>query len=502
VSPGSVQPPPQPSGQLDVDHDGAADAQDCAPKDPAIHPGASDLPDLSFVDSNCDGIDGTLGDAIFVSPNGADGGTGTKDSPKRQIQAAVDTVKAGVGRYVVVAAGTYQPFEAATGVSVYGGYRPGTWLRSSSQTTLISGSPEGILADGTTGVVLQSLSVKATSDVAHRSAYGIRVIDGSAITLQRVSVTAGSALAGAAPGGTGIRGSDGRSGASADPATCGLSRPATCGGRGGAGGSPQSSGGDGGAGAEPGYFAAQPGGGPHGGAGGKNGDPGQPGGTGGDGPNGEPGAGGLAGSAVVASASGASGGRGVSGVGGTGGGGGSGGGGGGGDCFFCVYGPDSNGGGGGGGGGTGAGPGGGGAGGAGSFGIYLYGSIAVVQSSSIAAGSGADGANGGKGASGGFGGGRGYGGAADLAEVGRGGRGGLGGYGGAGGGGGGGAGGPSIGIFKGPGSKVTVRDSKIDTGAPGSGGQGGPGGGGLLGGPNGPAGENGKPGIAADVYPS
>lgn len=116
-SPATARPPSPASVQQDADHDGTADAQDCASRDPAVHPGAPDLPDLSFIDSNCDGIDGTEANAIFVSPSGDDGATGTKDRPKRQIQAAVDTVKAGVGRYVLVAAGTYKPFETATGAT-------------------------------------------------------------------------------------------------------------------------------------------------------------------------------------------------------------------------------------------------------------------------------------------------------------------------------------------------------------------------------------------------
>ena len=62
---------------------------DCAPASASIHPGAPDLPDLGFVDSNCDGIDGTEKDAIFVSPNGNDGNPGTKSQPKREVQAAV-----------------------------------------------------------------------------------------------------------------------------------------------------------------------------------------------------------------------------------------------------------------------------------------------------------------------------------------------------------------------------------------------------------------------------
>src|SRR3954447_1584536 len=71
-------PPPPPPAPTDRDGDGVADAQDCGPTDPAIKPGASDAPDLAFVDSNCDGIDGTEKSAIFVAPLGKDTNAGTK----------------------------------------------------------------------------------------------------------------------------------------------------------------------------------------------------------------------------------------------------------------------------------------------------------------------------------------------------------------------------------------------------------------------------------------
>ena len=93
--PAAPSPLPAPPSALDSDGDGTLDGQDCAPHDASIHPGATDLPDLFFVDSNCDGIDGTADNAVFASPTGNDMNPGTKDKPKRQIQAAV--VAAAIG---------------------------------------------------------------------------------------------------------------------------------------------------------------------------------------------------------------------------------------------------------------------------------------------------------------------------------------------------------------------------------------------------------------------
>jgi hypothetical protein len=505
VAPRAPNPAPAPpttttpASPVDSDGDGIADDKDCAPHDMAIHPGALDLPDLSFVDSNCDGIDGTEADAIFVSAAGNDANPGTKARPSREIQTAIDAVKAGVGRYVLVAGGSYKHVRVATGISIYGGYDPSNWSRrSTSLKTAITDSPEGILADGATRVVLQLLAVQG-QDKYGRSSYGIRAINGSALTVQRVTVTAGPATIPSVQGADGDPGVNGARGENGHKGFCsGDGDGDYQGGKGGANGY-AGAGGDGGegGGADDGF----PGKGPLGGAGGKSGNPGQAGGTGGDGLNGDPGRGGYGGAGIGATAAGPGGGRGGSGDGGIGGSPGSGGGGGGGqESLIYVMDDRGNGGGGGGGAGAGGGAGRGGEGGAGSFGVYLFDSILVVESSAITAGDGAAGANGGNGARGGYGGSRGYGGAYCLSRIGRGGRGGIGGNGGPGGGGGGGAGGPSIGIFKGGTSRATLTDSTITIGKGGAGGLGGTGGGGVLGGPNGGTGENGKQGVAVKIY--
>src|SRR5262249_51744579 len=91
-----------------ADSDGAAapHAQDCAPKNASIHPGASDKPDVGFVDSNCDGIDGTAAKSIFVTPKGVDTNSGTREQPKKTVAAAVAAAAAD-DLAVLVAAGTY-----------------------------------------------------------------------------------------------------------------------------------------------------------------------------------------------------------------------------------------------------------------------------------------------------------------------------------------------------------------------------------------------------------
>jgi hypothetical protein len=487
----------------DRDGDGVGNARDCAPRDPAIHPGAADAPDLRFTDSNCDGIDGTARDAIFVAPDGTDGDPGTRAHPKREISAAVAAALP-ERKDVYAAAGTYRRVEAATGVGIYGGYEPGTWARRADLVTLIVGSPEGVLAQAATRVVLQLLRVQGTTNQVNvpggTSFYGIRALAGAGLTLQRVTVTARSGQ----PAGDGARGSDGANGGpggNGRNGQCDGSTPGA-GGRGGDG----ASGRDGGAGGRGGHDTGGIAGFGLDGADGLFGAPGGEGGPGedpgGDGGNGLPGASGAdgtdgAGGSLPASQgpawSGANGAHGVAGTLGNGGGGG--GGGGGQQCFLCDNGSGNGGGGGGGAGGGGEGGGGGGAGG-GSFGLYLHDSaVRLRDDSTITPGDGGSGGRGGDGGSHGLGGGGGGGATYCSDEIGEGGDGGPGGFGGHGGGGGGGTGGPSVGILKAAGSRATLSaDSVVQFGTAGSGGPGGAGGTGTGG-----AGAAGIAGATADT---
>lgn len=83
-----------------------------------------DYPDSLGLDSNCDGIDGEIGNAIFVSrTTGFDGHDGSLSNPKRTIQAGIDAAVAQGKRDVFVAGGFYrEQIVLATGVGVHGGY--------------------------------------------------------------------------------------------------------------------------------------------------------------------------------------------------------------------------------------------------------------------------------------------------------------------------------------------------------------------------------------------
>jgi hypothetical protein len=224
----------------------------------------SDVPDLHFKDTNCDGIDGNVRRAVFVAPDGNDASPGTKARPLRTLAAAV-RLAAVRHRDVYAALGTYDEgsgLRLAAGVSIYGGYSR-TWKRSASLKTIVFGKPQAILGENVHGVTLQLLRVQGSAAPGvDASVYGIRLA-GSSVRLDHVAVSAGDAVPGPDGPSAGPAGADGARGESSGGAAT-VAPPAPGGGGpgfgGGAGGvSPWCcmSGADGG-----------PGGGPAGGAGG------------------------------------------------------------------------------------------------------------------------------------------------------------------------------------------------------------------------------------------
>jgi len=414
---------------------------------------AGDEPDVMFRDTNCDGIDGDVERAIFVSPRGNDRSPGTRAMPKRTLAAAIAMARMATPvKSVYAALGTYaESVTLAPGVNLYGGYNDeDNWSRAASNPTEIeSPSALGLTAQNLlVATEVQLFTVRAQAATAPgESSYGVRVLGSTGPVLFR------NCLLTSSDGGDGTDGADGTGGASASGSSspCGAN-----GGGGGGGGSGNRGGSMGGAGAQVAGGAAAGGGG--GGGGGSSctdscrrnngaaGGTGLPGGNGINGAAGDPtGQVNMAGVYVPRASA-----RGSDGA--AGGGAGGGGGGGGtevsrscGGSIFNPCRPRSGGGGGTGGGGGCAGTAGtGGTGGGGSFAIISLSSQVRLEGCRMQTGLGGRGGRGGNGGSGGSGGAGSGGGDSGCECTGIGGTGGAGGAGGAAGSGGGGPGGPSV----------------------------------------------------------
>jgi hypothetical protein len=164
-------------------------------------PGAADKPDLGFVDSNCDGIDGDKAAAIFVAPGGSDANDGSFGHPMATVAAAV---VAGLAAHkdVYVAAGTYDGkvsiLGSTGGIGIYGGYDPGTWTRSAANVTTLQ-APHQVVTVAVPGIVLQMLTIKGIYEGS--TSYGIRAWNHGGFALSRVTVEP-------APGGNGSDGAN------------------------------------------------------------------------------------------------------------------------------------------------------------------------------------------------------------------------------------------------------------------------------------------------------
>ncbi|MBN1946857.1 MAG: hypothetical protein JW797_14380 [Bradymonadales bacterium] len=103
-----------------------------------------DVPDGT--DANCDGVDGNVSVALFVSKIGTPSGPGTLDEPFDSIQSAIDAAAPGSGiRDIYVASGVYsENLVLRGGVSVYGGYSLDFTYRDplSNPTTIFGVQPD------------------------------------------------------------------------------------------------------------------------------------------------------------------------------------------------------------------------------------------------------------------------------------------------------------------------------------------------------------------------
>ena len=422
-----------------------------------------DVPDATFTDDNCDGIDGDVERAVFVAVTGDDFNAGTREAPFRTIQHGIDRAVALADKdHVYVSEGTYaEAIVLSDGVSVWGGYSAANdWERAASHAVvidvpdIITLNQVGVEANGLVSpTVLGDVEVRTNfAPRSHVTQYALHGSGSPGLAIERCRLFAARGSAGR-NGSDGSNGSNGENGGTGGQGDC--QGPIT-----GAGGSPGNNsgvalrrGGRGGEGGAEGANAGEDGEDGGGGATGGNGGAGGP--EGGNGSNGSIGSAGTAGAnGAAGSASGSisatywAAGNGANGVDGTHGhGGGAGGGGGGQGGPFVNDGSGNGGGGGGEGGGAGA-HGNLGTGGGGSIGCFLHDSTgAEIRDSLIESATGGPGGGGGNGGSGGTGGNGGAGASLCPDEIGEGGDGARGGNGGRGGHGGGGAGGISCSIL-------------------------------------------------------
>ena len=180
---------------VDVDGDGhfvGCDAYvtvraDCDDGNPAVGSHPEILGD--GVDQDCDGPEPTAADRriIYVSATtGSDAAPGTMAMPVQSLDHAIDLAVASkvgtvaVRRFLFIAAGDYTIGSTLLdgGISLYGGYDPGTWATSAQQTNITGTSDIGFhLASNTDGNTLQKLHFTGPSSTAVAAGGAAAVVD-------------------------------------------------------------------------------------------------------------------------------------------------------------------------------------------------------------------------------------------------------------------------------------------------------------------------------------
>jgi hypothetical protein len=189
-----------------VSGDGAAGESGASGDGPPICVSTgSDDPDGEFVDSNCDGIDGDLTRAVFVSPDGSDGADGSLAQPLRHIDDAIE-LAAGSERDVYVCNGTYtETVTITTPIAIYGGYDCANGGRRTKDRAIVR--PDRGLAlsvQSVTGTVhVERLAFRSADAVSPgESSQAGSIVASSNVVLSRVEFSAGKGAEGApgAPG--------------------------------------------------------------------------------------------------------------------------------------------------------------------------------------------------------------------------------------------------------------------------------------------------------------
>ncbi|MBN1771476.1 MAG: putative metal-binding motif-containing protein, partial [Deltaproteobacteria bacterium] len=135
----------------------------------AVLPADADLPDPAFLDENCDGVDGDLAAAVFVSAATGDdaGDTCAIDAPCRTIGRGLAVAAAGGRTQVLVQTGSYAEIidlsAAHDGLGIYGGY-DAEWARGDSldpaSATVVTGGYHA--ADGGQYLTVRARGVGAS----------------------------------------------------------------------------------------------------------------------------------------------------------------------------------------------------------------------------------------------------------------------------------------------------------------------------------------------------
>jgi len=200
-------------GYWDFNMDMSDGCEVACPTDPLTTP---DVPDDLFLDQNCDGIDGTAADGIFVAEDGSNANPGTRDFPVKTITFGLSKARAAGKKYIYLAAGNYpEVVNLVDGIGIYGGYlRASNWLRDGTKA-VIAGPAAGTLKSTnlTSDTVVEYVKVTSASASTPSTSSQAVVVSGSAgFRPRHMLIQPGNGSAGLDGANAGAQGDDGGNG--------------------------------------------------------------------------------------------------------------------------------------------------------------------------------------------------------------------------------------------------------------------------------------------------
>lgn len=146
---------------------GAPDSNTQPDAAPCVPQAGEDRPDDDFADTNCDGIDGDVTQAVFVAPSGSDSAAGSMSAPVATLSKAVELAQA-AQKDVYVCNGTYAENVVVdtTGVALYGGYDcTKSWSRGSERAVVAPGSGIPLLIKSADNTTIDRIELSASEGV-------------------------------------------------------------------------------------------------------------------------------------------------------------------------------------------------------------------------------------------------------------------------------------------------------------------------------------------------
>ena len=182
------------NADADADGDGVDNTADCDDLNASISPNNADQPDGSYIDANCDGMDGEKTGPVWVSAaEGADTNSGAIDAPVLTIKKGLELAQLDPSnpKDLLIVKGTYPEDVVLKGnVSIFGGYSliaDGTRIRDiANNETVISGDSSASLSVVLDGAVVGPIGTTVFAEATSFAMGGLTVKgekDGAAVLI-------------------------------------------------------------------------------------------------------------------------------------------------------------------------------------------------------------------------------------------------------------------------------------------------------------------------------